>query len=381
MFKKNFFIVLILFTLLLLGVPTASYAQQGGTGENFIFVNYIGQELFLDLDDVNYTVPGTNTMPGGGRLALALAPGEHKYAANVPGVRGSAGEFTLVQGGYVAKGARLDKTAPVVDRNGILLEKPQDIVFLFDFDPFAAPAQPAPVVDTWQPVAAAPGKGSIAWINSIGDEVTVDLNGQIYKVPPLANTLPGRLQIDVSPGNYRYTASVPNGSLNADLALVPGQVVGLTLSANPLPEPEYDVGEEFDFTQPVEMKLFQEDLTGRAVTAATPQTQPQVQPAAAPGASPATGEGVAPAAVPAASEGITVKNYAGETLIFTINNQAYPVPNNDQLLIPLPAGNYSYTASRPSMATSGVVDLLPGQNVELSVAINFASNLLSVYKN
>jgi hypothetical protein len=377
MFKKNFFIVLTLLALLLLGLPTASYAQQEGTGENFIFVNYIGQELFLDLDDVNYTVPGTNTAPEGGRLALTLAPGEHKYAANVPGVRGSAGEFTLTPGGYVAKGARLDKTAPVVDRDGILLEKPQDIVFLFDFDPFAAPTQPSPVVDTWQPFAAAPGKSSIAWINYIGDEVTIDLNGQIYKVPPQANSLPGRLQLDVSPGVYRYTASVPNGSLNADLTLAPGQVVGLTLSANPAPEPEYNIGEEFDFTQPVEMKLFEEDLTGRAVTAAAPQ----VQPASAPGALPANGQAVAPAAVPAAPEGLTVKNYAGETLIFTINNQAYPIPNNEQLLISLPAGSYSYTASRPSLATSGVIDLLPGQKVELSVAIDFTSNLLSVYKN
>src|SRR4030095_10391903 len=101
MFKKNFLKGLALFSLLslaVLGWPTAGYAQQEGTGENFIFVNYIGQELFFDLDDVTHTIPGTNTMPEGGRLALHLNPGQHKYAANVPGVRGSAGEFTIPAG-------------------------------------------------------------------------------------------------------------------------------------------------------------------------------------------------------------------------------------------------------------------------------------------
>lgn len=380
MFKKNFLtgLALFLLSMAVLGLPAAGYAQQGGTGENFIFINYIGQELFLDLDDVTYTVPGTNTMPEGGRLALQLAPGEHKYAANVPGVRGSAGEFTLTAGGVVAKAVRLEKTAPVVDRNGILLEKPQDYVFVFDFDPLATPADPAPVMDVWQPRVAAPGMSSIVWTNHLADELTIDLNGQIYKGPAAANSVPGRLQIDVAPGNYTYTASVPYGSINGQLNLALGQVVGLNFSANPPPEPEYEIGEEFDFTIPVEMKVAQEDLTGQAAPAVAPQTGQPVQPNPAPVAAPAPVEG---AVSPAAAEGLTVKNYAGETLIFTINNQAYTIPNNDQLLISLPAGSYNYTASRPMVAINGTVGLQPQQSVELSVAINVAGDVLSVYQN
>jgi hypothetical protein len=126
------------------------------------------------------------------------------------------------------------------------------------------------------------------------------------------------------------------------------------------------------------MKVAQEDLTGRVTAAAAPQTGQPMQPGVAPVTLPAPAGEVAS---PAAPEGVTVKNYAGETLIFTINNQAYTIPNNDQLLIPLPAGSYNYTASRPMVAINGTVALQPGQSVELSVAINVAGDVLSVYQN
>ena len=377
MLKRNVFSglgLVLLAALVVALLPTATRAQPETGTENFFLINYIGQELYLDLDDVQYIVPGTATAPQGGRLALRLDPGEHKYAANVPGVpTGSAGEFTLVPGGVVGKAARIEQTRPLV-RNGILLEGPEDYVFLFDFDPRAAPVAETPVADTWQPAPASAGVGSLVWINYSGaDELTVDLAGQLYKVPPQANGIPGRLQIEVDPAFYRYTASVPNGSLNGEITVVAGQVIGLNMIPGIRQEPEYDVGDKFEFITAVDLKLFQEDLTGRAIAG---------QPETAPAALPTTGGEIVPKALPALTgeEGLLVKNFAGDALTFTINNQAYTIADNAEALLPLPPGQYNYTASLPFVATTGTIDRLDGQQIELSIVINVARDFLTVYR-
>jgi hypothetical protein len=378
MVRKNFLLVwglLLLIALVIGSFPSAAYAQQDTSGQpNFVFINYIGQDMVFDLDDVTYTIPGTATAPEGGRLELQLAPGEHKYAANIPGVdTGSAGTFVISPGGTVGKAARLEKTNALLDRDGNVLEGPQDYVFVFDVDPFATPAPQAPAGDTWQPVAAAPGQGSIAWTNYVGDELTVDLNGTLYKVPPAANNIPGHLQINVAPDLYRYTASVPNGSLNGELNLTAGQVVGLNVSAKLQPEPDYDVGEPSPLPLPVELQLSQEDLTAEAAPQST----------VTPAQLPASGEVAAPVSAPVApvNQGVLVKNYAGDTLIFTINNQAYSIANNSSTTLPLPPGSYNYTASLPFVATTGTVELTADQGVELSIATNVNHDVLSVYQN
>lgn len=355
-----------------------SQTQAQESVDNFVFINYIGQELFLDLDDVTYTVPGTDTVPDGGRLTLQLNPGEHKFAANVPGVIGKAGEFTLSPGGFIAKAARLDQTAPAIGPDGILLAKPKDIVDVFDFDPNVEPAADTPPVDTWQPAVAAAGQGSIVWINYIGDELTVDLNGELFKVAPSAGDISGRLQIDVAPGDYTYTASVPGGSLNGPLNVVAGQVTGLSFTGV-REERKYDVGEKYDFLLPVTMTVAQEDLTAQATAVIEPAAPVDTS-------SPAPAEDAAPAEpvvndAAAVEPGLLVKNYAGEALTFTIDGREYTIPNNDELTIDLPAGSYSFTASRPYVATTGTVELLPDQGVELSVAVNVAGDVLSVYQN
>lgn len=379
MSNKNILFGLALLLILALGsFPTAAYAQQDTPQKpNFVFINYFGQDLVLDLDDVTYIVPGTATAPTGGRLELRLTEGEHKYAANVPGVdTGSAGTFVINPGGYAGKAARMEKTNALLDRAGNVLEKPKDLVFVFEVDPFAAPAVSAPVVDTWQPVVAAPDQGSIAWTNYNRDELTVDLNGTLYKVPPAANNIPGRLQINLAPGLYRYTASVPYGSLNGEVNIVVGQVVGLSLSAKPQEELEYEVGEPAPGPQPVELQLAQEDLTARVVSA-TPASE------VAPGELPTSGGVITPPAeaAPAVAEGLLVKNFAGETLILTIGDQTYAIPNNAETRLFLPPGRYNYTASLPLVAATGAVDLAPGQSVELSIAINVNHDVLSVYQN
>lgn len=360
---------------------TTAFAQQDTGDGNFIFVNYIGQEMTFDLDDVTYIIPGTDTAPEGGRLTLQLSTGEHKFAANVPGGGiGYSGEFTIEPGQTVAKAARLDQTPPSV-KNDILLSKPEDFVQVFDFDPFAQPVEETPVVDTWQPNSAGAEKASLVWINYVGDELTIDLNGQLYKVAPPSNDIPGRLQIDVAPGTYRYTASVPAGSISGELTAVAGQVDGVTVYADP-PEPrKYEIGAKFEFIQPLTMHVFEEDLTTQAESAVTTPTQEVVE-AEAPATLPNTGGEITPiiddTTVP---QGILVKNFAGETLTFTINSQTYSVPNHAERTIMLAPGHYSYTASLPFVATTGEVDILLNQGIEMSVAINVAHDQLNVYLN
>jgi hypothetical protein len=374
MLKKNHLLVLgLLAVVALVAVifPTVTRAQQG-VSQNFIFVNYIGQEIFLDLDDVTYVVPGTDTAPEGGRLVLQLAAGEHKYAANVPGVpAGAAGEFTIVPGGFVAKAARLENTGYIVDRNSIVIDRPQDYVYVFDFDPFAMPVVAEPVVDTWQPAATTPGLGSVVWTNYYGNnELTIDLEGTLYKVPPQTNDVPGRLQLDLPPGLYRYTVSVPNGSLNGQVNIIAGQVTGLSITTDIPPAKKYDIGDRFEFHPPVTLHLAEEDLTSQV---STPEAD------SAPDVLPVTGGEIVPNQVN--SQGHLIKNYAGDTLIFTINNQTYTIANNAEQALILSPGQYSYTASLPFVATSGLVDLTVDPNIELSIVLNVEGNFLTAYQN
>ena len=374
--RKLIFAVVIALALMSSRIAAVTQADQGAlNGQNFIFVNYIGQEMFFDLDDQTYTIPGTDTMPEGGQLALTMPAGEHKYAANVPGVGGSAGEFFIEPGVVVARAARVEQTSPVVE-DGILLEKPQDYVYVFDFDPFAT-AQPVEVVDNWLPAVAIPGQSSLVWVNYAPDELTVDLNGTRYAVAPPQANVPGRLQIDVPPGEYVYTASVPYGSINGNIVPVVGQVVGLNITADPLPEPEYDVGEEYDPHQTVTLRLFEEDFSTQAASAALPDTSG----ATGPQTLPETG-GV-PASIlpdtPAVDGGLLIKNYAADTLVFTINNQSFAISPNAEQLIELLPGNYTYTASTPFAAINGMVNLGVEQSAELSVVTNVAHNALVVF--
>lgn len=369
-FGLGLFIAVVLVTIF----PAMSRAQEEA-GENFIFVNYIGQEVTLDLDDTTYTVPGTAVAPEGGRFSIRLAPGEHKYSVSVPGGPGSAGEFTITPGSVVGKAAQLRKGSPVLDRNGIVLEEPKDKVYVSDFDPFSAPAAEAPAVDSWQPSAAMPDQGSIVWINYSGDdELTVDLAGQLYKVPPQMNGIPGRLQVDVAPGTYSYTASVPYGSINGQVTVISGAVAGVSVIPGIREDPIYEVGEKVEIP-PVDLSVFQEDLTVQVAVG---------QPDPAPLGLPATGGELdipAPADAALQPEGLVVRNFAGETLIFTINNTAYVVDNNTERVIDLPPGSYNYTASLPLVATTGTVNLAEDRTIGLSVAINIDHDVLSVYEN
>ena len=358
----------------LMWLPLRAAAQEAA-GQNFVLVNFIGQEVTLDLDDVTYTVPGTDTMPAGGQFAMQLAPGIHKYAVTVPGgPAGASGEF-LIDSGVVAKALRLEKTGPTLDAAGLVIEGPRDYVFVFDFDPAAPPAAATPPAPVWQPLPASAGMGSLVWINYGGnDEATIDMAGQLYKVPPQVNDIPGRLQFDVAPGLYRFTVSVPYGSLNGEFTVAAGQVLGLNVAPGIRAEPIYEVGEKVEIP-PVELAVFEEDLTALAAAPADAPAEQTAVPADV-STQPAAAE-----APPAQTEGVVIKNFAGDTLVFTINNQAYLIADHAEQTLPVLPGRYTYTARVPSAAASGTVQYEAGQRVEVSIAINVNRTVLSVYQN
>lgn len=108
------------------------------------------------------------------------------------------------------------------------------------------------VASEWHPSQPAEGMGSTVWtnFNGNGGQLFVDLQkGNLevvrehnrnteqfiiesqssYTVPTAANDMPGRLQIDVVPGTYNYTASVPDvGTVNGTFEVKAGQVIGLS---------------------------------------------------------------------------------------------------------------------------------------------------------
>jgi hypothetical protein len=79
--------------------------------------------------------------------------------------------------------------------------------------------------------------------------------------------------------------------------------------------------------------------------------------------------------------GVVVKNYAGGALVFTIDGQAYVIDNQAEKTLPLLPGHYSYTASLPFVATTGIVDLEKGTTVEVSIVLNPARDFMTAYQN
>jgi hypothetical protein len=64
-------------------VGVAATGAQNGQAK-LVVINFVGGEMIFTLDETSYTVPGIDTVPDGGQLTLALAPGTHKYSGHVP---------------------------------------------------------------------------------------------------------------------------------------------------------------------------------------------------------------------------------------------------------------------------------------------------------
>lgn len=113
-------------------------------------------------------------------------------------------------------------------------------------------ASQTPAVNGWAPTRPAAGMGSIVFLNSFGSgtSLTIDLqqgsleavrdnkkdthefivsSDGFYMVPVATDSGMGRLQLNLAPGSYNYTASVPNiGTVNGSFDVTAGQIMGLT---------------------------------------------------------------------------------------------------------------------------------------------------------
>lgn len=146
--------------------------------------------------------------------------------------------------------------------------------------------------DTWLPTLPTAGQGSLVLVNYNGDggELTVDLargsfmpgrvdkqstnefvieSQDLYIVPIAANDIPGRMQINLVPGTYRYTANVANiGSVNHTIEIVAGQVMALSFFAGTPQDVVNNHNSNGDHTshssKNTELQVAEEDITGQA---------------------------------------------------------------------------------------------------------------------
>jgi hypothetical protein len=204
-------------------------------------------------------------------------------------------------------------------------------------------------------------------VNYIGDELIVDIGGAMSTV--LANS---RLQIDLPPGEVSYSASAGVSGINGTVQVTAGDYTGLGFSREiPPEEDDYKVGKPVPTPVPLEISVFPVPLESESVgQMAAPASQ----------AAPETGVTERPASVLASLGALNVVNYVGETLTFTIVNQAYTVGGNGgQLGINLAPGEYTFTASTPGTGTNGTLQIIEGAVTQVSVALDVGSGEMKVF--
>jgi len=350
----------ILAALSLVGV--AAVSAQGG-GATLTLINFVGAEMVFTLEGTTYTVPGVDTAPGGGQLALALAPGRYTYSAHIPGRAGSNGALELAVGQTQVWGARLERSQPIISPAGIVLEEPQDVLVFFEasLTPPVPAAAPLPA-----PLQALPaGQGALVLVNTIGEALTVDIDGLLYTVP--AN---GRLQVNLPPGEFSYSASAGLSGTNGVARVRAGEYTGLGFTREiPPEEPDYQLGELAPTPVPLNMSVFPVSLDDEPLQAA---------PAPSAAASPIPE--APPAPVPSGQGELAVVNYIGETLTFTIDNQAYSVAGaGGKLTLHLAPGDYTFTASTPRAAANRGLRIPGGAATQVSVALDLRTGQIELY--
>jgi hypothetical protein len=361
--------IILVLAIAFIGVAAAS-AESGQA--TLTIINYVGKSMIFTLDDVQHTVPGTDTAPAGGRLDLTLSPGHHTYNADVPGADAASGDIEAVSGQALVWGVRLDRHEATKDSMGNIKREPYDVVLVF---PAALPSTaPAPAAGAAAPPAPpAPvqvipaNQGALVVDNYVGEDLHIDLRGTLYTIPA-----DGRLQINLDPGVVSYSASVATSSLNGQAQITAGQYTGLGFSREILSAtPVYEEGKPAP--TPVPLKLYVQPVTITAPAAGAPAAAPTTVPPEKPG-------GAVQPPAGTLKPGLTVTNYVGEPLTFTINNQTYTIAaSGGTQHIALTGGEYAYTASIPSDSANGSFVLAWDQALEMSVAYDVAGGHLQVY--
>jgi hypothetical protein len=351
------FLTIMALVFLFSGAMVSAQGEQA----SLVIVNYVGAEMAFTLDGTLHTVQGTDTAPGGGQLPLMLTPGQHTYSAHVPGSEGANGKIELVAGQRQVLGVRLERSSAVISPAGTVLEEPHDVLVFFEASltpsaPTSTP-QPAPL----QPLAA--GQGALVFINYIGEALTLDLDGSVYIVP--AN---GRLQVNMQPGEVRYSASAGFSGSNGIVQVTDGVHTGLGFAREIPPEPDYQVGNLAPTPVPLDMSIFSVSLEDETVGEAP--TEPGV-------ASPTA---VVPASARADDAELRLVNYIGETLTFTVDNQVYSVTGGGgQLILNLLPGEHTFTASTSGAGTNGSLRVAAGEVILVSTSLDIESGQLKVY--
>ncbi|PWH16832.1 MAG: hypothetical protein DDG58_09000 [Ardenticatenia bacterium] len=232
--SSSFVWTLVLVAALLALSVLAVYAQESETG--LVVLNYVGKDLSFTLDGVQHTVPAARDGEPG-QLRFALAPGRHEYTGVVPGGPGANGLVELAWGQQYVLGARLDTLPARLSPEGKVIEKPRDVLIFFEASLQPAAPTPAATRSPLQPIPA--GLGALVLDNYIGEELVVDLQGSVYRVP--AN---GRLQVNLTPGEYAYSVSAGIAGMSGTAEVRVGVYTGLGFSREVPPTPTYEVGKE-----------------------------------------------------------------------------------------------------------------------------------------
>jgi hypothetical protein len=69
-----------------------------------------------------------------------------------------------------------------------------------------------------------PGRAKLYVFNEFAEEVTIDINSQAHKIAP--GTPEDGIYIDLDPGKYTYTLSIPGGAANGEVELGADQTWG-----------------------------------------------------------------------------------------------------------------------------------------------------------
>jgi hypothetical protein len=182
----------------------------------------------------------------------------------------------------------------------------------------------------------------------------------------------GRLQVNSPPGEVSYSVSAGFSGTNGIAQVAVGSYTGLGFTREiPPEEPDYEVGKPVPTPAPLEISASAVSLEDEPVGEA-PSAPTTVAPVGADDDRPtATAEGQGE---------LSVVNYIGDTLTFTIDNQTYSVAGDGgALTIDLAPGEYTFTASTPQAGANGILDVTAGATTRVSISLDVRSGEMKIY--